>query len=92
VLFHSPYLDAATSIILEDLKEIGTFTRQDLTIPVFHATSIQNHGDDSGDELIISELVDMITQQPVHGETATVLLGTTKFLDLGPGVFPGLGF
>ena len=74
-LFHSPYLDATTSTILENLKEIETFTRQDHTIPVFRASICQNHRDDLGDELIISELVNMITQQPVHGKPRRSCLG-----------------
>ncbi|PUU76790.1 hypothetical protein B9Z19DRAFT_1129211 [Tuber borchii] len=33
----------------------------------------------------------MLTQQQVHGEPATVLLGATKILDLGSGGISGLG-
>ncbi|PUU81782.1 fatty acid synthase beta subunit dehydratase [Tuber borchii] len=89
--FHSPYLESATGIILEDLKEIEAFTRQDLAIPVFHTSTGQDLRDGSGDESIISELVNMITQQPVHWEAATVFPGATHILDFGPGGISGLG-
>jgi len=89
--FHSPYLESATGIILEDLKEIGAFTRQDLAIPVFHTSTGKDLRDGSGDESIISELVNMITQQPVHWEAATVFPGATHILDFGPGGISGLG-
>ncbi|RPB00289.1 hypothetical protein L873DRAFT_1827628 [Choiromyces venosus 120613-1] len=39
--FHSLYLESVTGIILEDLKEIGAFTQQDLAIPVLHTSSGQ---------------------------------------------------
>jgi len=89
--FHSPYLESATGIILEDLKEIGAFTRRDLAIPVFHTSTGQDLRDGPGDESIISELVNMITQQPVHWETATVFPRATHILDFGPGGISGLG-
>ena len=38
-LFHSPYLQPATGIILDDLKEIEAFTRQDLVIPIFYTST-----------------------------------------------------
>ncbi|RPB05353.1 hypothetical protein L873DRAFT_1785580 [Choiromyces venosus 120613-1] len=90
--FYSPYLESATGVILEDHKEIRAFAQQGLAIPVFHTSTCQTLHNRSGDKSIISELVNMITQQPVHWGTATVFLGTTHILYFGPGNISGLGF
>jgi len=78
--FYSPYLESVTGIILGDLS-----------IPVFHTFTGQDLRDGSADEPIISELVNMITQQPVQRETAPVFPRATNILDLGPGGISGLG-
>ena len=66
------------------------FTRQDPAIPVFHTSTGQDLRNGSGDESIISELVNMITQQPVHREAATVFPWATHILDFGSGGTSGL--
>ena len=89
-LFHSPCLQPATGIILDDLKEIEAFTRQDLVIPIFYTSTDPDLYDVLGDESMISELVDMITQLPVHWEAARVFPRATHILEFGSGAFPGL--
>ena len=37
------YFESETGIILEDLKEIETLTRQDQKIPIFHISTSQDH-------------------------------------------------
>jgi len=91
VPFHSPYLESATGIIFEDLKEIEAITRQDLATPAFHTSTGQNPLNSSGDESIIVELVNMNTQQPVHCETATVFPRAIHALEFSPGGISGLG-
>lgn len=80
---HSPYLESATGIISDDLKEIGAFTQQDLAITVFNTPIGRDLDDSSGDESIIYKWINVITQQPVHGEAATFFLGTIQILDFG---------
>ncbi|KAH8145050.1 uncharacterized protein LAJ45_10961 [Morchella importuna] len=89
--FHSPYLEAATSIIEEDLKGITSFNRKDLAIPVYNTYNGEDLRTAKGDESIISELVNMITRLPVHWEAATVFPKATHILDFGPGGISGLG-
>ena len=91
-LFHSPYLQPATGIILDDLKEIEAFTRQDLVIPIFYTSTGPDLRDVLGDESMTSELVNMITQQPVNWEVVGVFLGVTHICDFGLGAFSGLVF
>ena len=62
---HSLWLESETGIILEDLKEIWTFTPRDLTIPVFHTSTGQNLRDSTGNGSVTSKFVNMVTQQPV---------------------------
>jgi fatty acid synthase subunit beta, fungi type len=89
--FHSPYLKSATGIILEDLKDITSFTRKDLAIPVYSTSSGEDLQNSSDEASIIPELVTMITQLQVHWEAATVFPNATHILDFGPGDVSGLG-
>ena len=62
---HSLWLESETGIILEDLKEIWTFTPRDLTIPVFHTSTGQDLRDGTGNGSVTSKFVNMVTQQQV---------------------------
>ena len=87
--FHSKYLEKATGLIAEDLKDIQIDARS-LGIPVFDT----NTGNDLRKEVngnIVPALVRMITKDPVHWEKATVFPGATHILDFGPGGISGLG-
>ncbi|KAK3358649.1 acyl transferase domain-containing protein [Lasiosphaeria ovina] len=87
--FHSKYLEKATALIDEDLKDIA-IDAQSLGIPVFDT----NTGKDLRKQVtgnIIPTLVRLITSEPVHWEKATVFPGATHVLDFGPGGISGLG-
>ncbi|KAK1755563.1 fatty acid synthase subunit beta [Echria macrotheca] len=87
--FHSKYLEKATGLIAEDLKDIH-IDAESLGIPVFDT----NTGKDLRSEVkgdIVPSLVRMITRDPVNWEKATVFPGATHILDFGPGGISGLG-
>jgi fatty acid synthase subunit beta len=87
--FHSKYLENATTLIDEDLKDIQ-ISASDLAIPVFDT----NTGKDIREEVkgnIIPALVRLITHDPVNWEKATVFPNATHVLDFGPGGISGLG-
>ena len=87
--FHSKYLEKATALIDEDLKDIY-IDAQSLGIPVFNT----NTGKDLREEVtgnVVPTLVRMITSEPVNWEKATVFSDATHILDFGPGGISGLG-
>ncbi|PUU80748.1 hypothetical protein B9Z19DRAFT_1123095 [Tuber borchii] len=63
---------------------LRAFTWKDLVIPVFHTSTGQDlrHGSDY--ELIISELVVIMTQLPAHCETATLISVAAHILRFNP--------
>jgi len=89
--FHSPYLSSAAEIIDEDLKNIKTFTRQALGIPLYETFAGNDLRSQKGPESILPELVRMITNLTVHWEKATIFPQATHILDFGPGGTSGLG-
>ena len=89
--FHSLYLESATRIILEGRKEIEAFHPAGSRNCCFPHPTGHDLRDGLGNESIISELVNMTTQQPVHWEAATVFSGATHIPDPGPGSISGLG-
>ncbi|KAF8453682.1 fatty acid synthase beta subunit dehydratase [Terfezia claveryi] len=89
--FHSPYLSSAAEIIDEDLKDIKTFTRQALGIPLYETFAGNNLRNQKGPDNILPELVRMITNLTVHWEKATIFPRATHILDFGPGGTSGLG-
>ncbi|KAK0629611.1 acyl transferase domain-containing protein [Bombardia bombarda] len=87
--FHSKYLEKATALIDEDLKDIY-INAQELGIPVYNT----NTGKDIREEVtgnVVPSLVRMITSDPVNWEKATVFPEATHILDFGPGGISGLG-
>ncbi|KAK3688084.1 acyl transferase domain-containing protein [Podospora appendiculata] len=87
--FHSQYLEKATDVIAEDLKDI-VISAKDLGIPVYNT----NTGKDLREEVtgnVVPALVRLITHDPVHWEKATVFPEATHILDFGPGGISGLG-
>lgn len=87
--FHSHLLAEASEKILKDVKDIK-ISSGSLTIPVYDT----NTGEDlrhSENENIITDLVRMITHDPVNWEQATVFQDATHILDFGPGGISGLG-
>lgn len=89
--FHSPYLESAASIIENDLKDIKSFTKAGLAIPLFDTNTGKDLRKSATGPSIVSELVRMITNLPVQWEKATVFEGATHVLDFGPGGVSGLG-
>lgn len=89
--FHSPYLSAAGNIIDADLKNISTFSRKALEIPLYETFCGKDLRGESGPDNILPELVRMITNLPVHWEKATIFPDATHVLDFGPGGISGLG-
>ncbi|KAL7933753.1 beta subunit of fatty acid synthase [Trichoderma chlorosporum] len=87
--FHSKYLEDATIIIDEDLKDVSIDSSA-LGIPVYDT----NTGKDLRAEVsgnIVPALVRLITRDPVNWEKATVFPQATHILDFGPGGVSGLG-
>ncbi|KAF4125253.1 hypothetical protein GMORB2_4093 [Geosmithia morbida] len=87
--FHSTYLEKATAMIDEDLKDINIDASL-LGMPVIDT----NTGKDLRDQVkgnIVPALVRLITRDPVNWEKATVFPGATHILDFGPGGVSGLG-
>ncbi|KAI9886837.1 MAG: beta subunit of fatty acid synthetase [Watsoniomyces obsoletus] len=87
--FHSPYLAEATKWIEEDLKDIKIPSNR-LAIPVYGTYT----GDDlreRGSDDVVGTLVQMVTQDRVNWERATVFPRATHILDFGPGGISGLG-
>lgn len=89
--FHSPYLESAAPIIEEDLKNITSFSRKALGIPLYETFEGKDLRSAEGNDNIVSELVRMITNIPVHWEKATLFPSATHILDFGPGGISGLG-
>lgn len=87
--FHSHLLTEAYDRIMQDVKDVKISARA-LTIPVYDT----NTGEDlrqSDNDNIVSDLVRMITHDPVNWEQATVFQDATHILDFGPGGISGLG-
>jgi len=87
--FHSHLLHDAFDKILQDVKDVKMSARS-LTIPVYDT----NTGEDlrqSDSDNIVSDLVRMITRDPVNWEQATTFQDATHILDFGPGGISGLG-
>jgi len=86
--FHSKYLENATSLIDEDLKDVK-ISSSDLAIPVYDTNTGRDLREVQGN--IIPTLVRLITHDPVNWEKATVFRQATHVLDFGPGGISGLG-
>ena len=87
--FHSKYLEEATAMIDEDLKDVSIDSSA-LGIPVFDTST----GKDLRTEVtgnIVPSLVRLITRAPVNWEKATVFPRASHILDFGPGGVSGLG-
>ncbi|KAF8473168.1 fatty acid synthase beta subunit dehydratase [Kalaharituber pfeilii] len=89
--FHSPYLGTAATVIDEDLKDIESFSRKALGIPLYETFDGKDLRDEKGSDNLLPELVRMITNLPVHWEKATIFPSATHILDFGPGGTSGLG-
>lgn len=90
--FHSPYLEAAGPIIDSDLKDVVSLSWENLGIPLYHTNSGKEVSKASCEtSSLASELVRMITNQPVHWEQATSFPDATHIIDFGPGGVSGLG-
>ncbi|KAI5794515.1 acyl transferase domain-containing protein [Peziza echinospora] len=89
--FHSPYLSAAASIIDDDLKNITSFSRKQLGIPLYETFEGKDLRQEKGPDNLVPELVRMVTNIPVHWEKATVFPSATHIIDFGPGGNSGLG-
>ncbi|EER30789.1 fatty acid synthase beta subunit dehydratase [Candida tropicalis MYA-3404] len=85
--FHSHLLADATEFILDDAKE-HRLSFQKLKIPVYDTFDGSNFQDSK--EPVIERVVKLITELPVHWETATNHKAT-HILDFGPGGVSGLG-
>ncbi|MCJ1306830.1 beta subunit of fatty acid synthetase [Agyrium rufum] len=86
--FHSPYLLEAFSLIKDDLQDM-TISSKKLAIPVYHTNTGKDLREEDGD--LIPALVQMIVQDPVYWEKATVFPKATHVIDFGPGGTSGLG-
>ncbi|KAK3939840.1 acyl transferase domain-containing protein [Diplogelasinospora grovesii] len=87
--FHSKYLEKATALIDEDLKDIH-IDSQSLGMAVFDT----NTGKDLREQVkgnVVPTLIRLITSDPVNWEKATIFPGATHILDFGPGGISGLG-
>ncbi|KAK9470420.1 acyl transferase domain-containing protein [Dipodascopsis tothii] len=89
--FHSPYLEDAYSLILEDVKDI-VIKPSDLAIPVYDTFDGHDIRDTSAveDSEVVPRLVKLVTSLPVNWEIATSFTAT-HILDFGPGGVSGLG-
>jgi fatty acid synthase subunit beta len=89
--FHSPYLESAAPIIEEDCKDIKTFAKANLGIPVYDTHTGENLQQSAAAASIVPELIRLITSLQVHWEKATVFKDATHILDFGPGGVSGIG-
>ncbi|RDW67213.1 Fatty acid synthase subunit beta [Aspergillus mulundensis] len=91
VPFHSPYLQEAEKLIIQDLASL-TLRGTDLAFPVYHTETAENLQTSSSSNLI-PELVRMICTESVQWETLLqkALPGFTHVLDFGPGGDAGVG-
>ena len=87
--FHSPYLAEATRQLQDDLKDV-TIKRSCLGIPVYDTNTGSDLRNEKTDN-VVSSLVRLITNAPVHWEKATVFPNATHIIDFGPGGISGLG-
>ncbi|KAG9248120.1 fatty acid synthase subunit beta dehydratase [Calycina marina] len=89
--FHSRALASATEKIVADLQQLQ-ITKSDLEIPVYHTETGENlQSIRHGAENLTPEIVQMITELPVHWESATKFQGATHVLDFGTGRAAGVG-
>lgn len=87
--FHSSYLSEAYKNAVEDLKHVR-INGKNLGIPVYDTcTGVDIRQENSGN--VVPSLVQMITQNSVEWEKATVCQGATHIVDFGPGGISGLG-
>jgi fatty acid synthase subunit beta len=86
--FHSKYLENATGLIDEDLKDVE-IQSSELAIPVYDTNTGKDLREVRGN--VIPTLVRLITHDPVNWEKATVFPQATHVLDFGPGGISGLG-
>lgn len=88
--FHSPLLESATNVILDDLKKMKVeFLGSELQLPVYDTYD----GSDfrtRGKESLLPRIIELITHLPVNWEVATQFT-STHILDFGPGGISGLG-
>ena len=87
--FHSPYLAEIYKDIEEDLRDIK-ISSESLGIAVYDTNTGEDLRED-GAENIIPALIQMITQDRVNWERATVFPHATHIIDFGPGGLSGLG-
>lgn len=85
--FHSPFLEASTSTVVEDIEQCS-FAK--LAIPVFDTHTGADLSELSPSALN-SRLVELITTLPVQWEKATTFQGATHIVDFGPGGVSGVG-
>ena len=87
--FHSPYLAETYKDIEEDLRDVN-ISRTSLGIAVYNTNTGKDLREDAA-ENIIPALIQMITQERVNWEEATVFPKATHIVDFGPGGLSGLG-
>ena len=87
--FHSSYLSEASHQLRDDLKHIK-IPSSHLKLPVYNTNTGKDIREESSQD-IVPALIEMITQDPVHWEKATVFPDATHVIDLGPGGTSGLG-
>ncbi|EAW11677.1 putative fatty acid synthase subunit beta [Aspergillus clavatus NRRL 1] len=87
--FHSPYLQAAEELLLQDLASVS-LDGADLAFPVFHTETAENLQQSAN---LIPQLVQMICTGRVQWEKLLHerLPGFTHVLDFGPGGDAGIG-
>jgi len=88
--FHSPYLAEAVKHLHSDLADVS-IKASDLGIPVYNTFTGSDMRTGIDQENVVPQLVQMICQDPVLWEKATVMPHATHILDFGPGGTSGLG-
>ncbi|KAG9240626.1 acyl transferase domain-containing protein [Calycina marina] len=87
--FHSAYLEAATSIILQDVRD-HEILGCSLQIPVYDPSTGADLGSSAGN--IIPEMVRMVTEKVVNWPSVTKKFSNaTHLLEFGPGGPSGIG-
>lgn len=90
--FHSYLLNDSHQFILQDVEnEKIDFAINEIKVPVYDTFNGENfQGFQPKEESLVSRVVRLITQLPVHWEAATNFK-STHILDFGPGGVSGLG-
>ncbi|KAH8590940.1 acyl transferase domain-containing protein [Bisporella sp. PMI_857] len=86
--FHSKYLEPATALILDDVKDI-IITGRSLRISVYHPATGQDLSRSDGN--IVPDMVRMITEEVVDWSLPTKFRDATHILEFGPGGASGIG-